>query len=221
MNIINPSSIFQNISNWQSLNPDKKSGISNNPNGMPGLFNAGQSNGVSDFQSIINSLKDASKSQEFASSVIEGRVEYNLKAAFQTDSGQKINMELNVKVDFRFEQATAAYSKGKTTQSDSGDEFSPENTAKRIGNFAMGFLGAFQTNHAGQEKSDSLDGFFNLAKDAIAKGFDQAKNILGDLYGETGEKTYDLVMKFMDDAKNRLLDMDKTAYSALANLEKK
>ncbi|HOT74718.1 MAG TPA: DUF5610 domain-containing protein [Candidatus Wallbacteria bacterium] len=221
MNVINPSSIFQNISNWQSLNPDKKSGNLNNLNDIPGLFKAGQSNGVSDFQSIINSLKDASKSQAFTSSVIEGRVEYNLKAAFQTESGQKINIELDVKVDFRFEQASAAYSRGKNQNDAPGDEFSPENTAKRIGNFAMGFLGAFQTNHAGQAKNDSLDGFFNLAKDAIVKGFDQAKNILGDLYGETSEKTYDLVMKFMDDAKNRLLDMDKTAYSSLANLEKK
>ena len=75
----------------------------------------------------------------------------------------------------------------------------------------MGFLGAFQSNHADQTKNDALSGFFDLAKDAIAKGFDQAKNILGDLYGETANSTYDLVMKALDDKKTGLLGADKKA----------
>ena len=211
MSTINPNMLLNNSSNWQVLNSNKKTDKSSNLSDLSSLFQSGQFKGVTDFQSIMDMLSDPSKAAAFTSNTIEGRVEYNLKAAFQTEGGQNINLELNVKVDFKFEQASAAYSKNQKPKAESNDEFSPENTAKRITDFAMGFLGAFQSNHADQTKNDAITGFFNLAKDAIAKGFDQAKTILGALYGETAESTYDLVMKALDDKKAGLLGADKAA----------
>jgi hypothetical protein len=203
--------LFKNISNWQSLNSIKKNENSNYLNGASNVSKADNSQGVTNFRSIIESLSDNLKAAAFTSSAIEGHVKYNLKAAFQTNNGDIIDFELNFKLDFKFEQASAAYAKNKKTDVSASDEFSPEKTAKRISDFAMAFLPAFQSNHSGQAKNESLGGFFDLAKDAIAKGFEQAKNILGGLYGETAEKTHDLVKKLMDDAKNILLGADKVS----------
>lgn len=211
MSTVNPNLLLNNSSNWQVLNSNKKTDKSSNLSDLSSLFQSDQFKGVTDFQSIMDMLSDPSKAAAFTSNTIEGRVEYNLKAAFQTKGGQNINLELNVKVDFKFEQASAAYSKNQKPKTDTNDEFSHENTAKRITDFAMGFLGAFQSSHADQTKNDALTGFFDLAKDAIAKGFDQAKTILGALYGETAENTYDLVMKALDDKKAGLLDAEKKA----------
>ena len=211
MSTINPNMLLNNSSNWQVSNSDKKNEKLNYLNGLSDIYKTDQFKGVTDFQSIMDMLSDPSKSAAYTSSTIEGRVEYNLKAAFKTEGGQNINLELNVKVDFKFEQVSAAYSKNQKPPAEVDDYFNPENTAKRITDFAMAFLGAFQSNHADQTKNDALSGFFDLAKDAIAKGFDQAKNILGDLYGETANSTYDLVMKALDDKKTGLLGTDKKA----------
>jgi hypothetical protein len=214
MSTINPNMLLNNSSNWQISNSNKKTDKSNSLGDLSSIFQSDQFKGVTDFQSIMDMLSDPSKAAAFTSSTIEGRAEYNLKAAFQTEGGQNINLELNVKVNFKFEQASAAYSKNQKPKADSNDEFSPENTAKRITDFAMAFLGAFQSKHADQSKNDALTGFFDLAKDAIAKGFDQAKTILGNLYGDTAKNTYDLVMKALDDKKTGLLGADKTASSS-------
>ncbi len=211
MNAVNPNSIYQNDSTWQLLNSGKKADNSNNYIKQAGLFQGGHSAGVSDFQSIMESLSDPLKSAAFVSNTIEGHAEFNLKTTFQAQNGDNINFELDIKLNFKIEQAAAAYSKNKKPEINSADEFSPENTAKRISNFAIAFLPAFQSNHSGQNNTDSLTGFFDLAKDAITKGFDQAKSILGGLYGETAEKTKDLVFKLMNEAKNNISGAGKVS----------
>ncbi|HBC73972.1 MAG: hypothetical protein A2008_02145 [Candidatus Wallbacteria bacterium GWC2_49_35] len=217
MSTINPNMLLNNSSNWQVSNSNKKTDKSNNLSDLSSLYQTDRFKGVTDFQSIMDMLSDPSKTAAFTSSTIEGRVEYSLKTAFQTEGGQNINLELNVKVDFKFEQATAAYSKNQKQQAEIDDYFSPEKTANRITDFAMAFLGAFQSNHADQTKNDALTGFFDLAKDAIAKGFDQAKNILGALYGEKAESTYDLVMKALDDKKTGMFGTDMSPLAMASN----
>jgi len=181
---------------------------------IAGLLNAKQTGqtqiqGVSDFQTMLESLSDPSKAGEFTSRTIQGHAEYNLKAAFQLENGQKLNLEMQITIDIKIKQTKTAYTKQNEQQS---DYFSPENTAKRIGDFAMGFMGAFQSNHTDQSASDVTTGFFDLAKKAISKGFDDAKSLLGAFYGDKADKTYDLVMNYLDNAKSNLLGTgEKTA----------
>ncbi len=214
MSSINPNLFSTNPADWQFKTPEKKAGQPTTISDLAKQLMAGGIDGLQDkpdFKKMVEMFSDPSKASAFTSTTIEGHAEYNLKAAFQLDNGQKLNIDLQVKIDFKFQQATAAYAKNKKETKPAGnDEFSPENTANRIGNFAMGFLPMFQSNHADQTKTDALSGFFNLAKDAITKGFDQAKSILGGLYGEDAAKTFDLVSKFLDDAKAKILGSDGT-----------
>jgi len=215
MSSINPNLFSANASDWQFKTPEKKAGQPTTIADLAKQLMAGGIDGLQDkpdFKKMVEMFSDPSKATEFTSTTLEGHAEYNLKAAFKLDNGQSLNIDLQVKIDFKFQQATAAYGKNKkqTGQKADNNEFSPENTANRIGNFAMGFLPMFQSNHADQAKNDSVNGFFNLAKDAITKGFDQAKSILGGLYGEDATKTFDLVSKFLDDAKAKILGSDAT-----------
>lgn len=209
MSMINPNLFFQNPSDRLIFNQANKPSIRQaGADRLSDIFKNGKLEDVAEFKSILESMTDGSKNSSYVSRVIEGHAEFNLKAAFQFDDGRQVNLELQVKVDYRFEQAQAAYAKNKKDvppPAAAEDEFSPENTAKRIGNFAMGFLPAFGANHASEPKNDMVGGFFELAKGAIAKGFDEAKGLLGALYGEDADKTYDIVMKFLDDAKAGLL----------------
>jgi hypothetical protein len=84
------------------------------------------------------------------------------------------------------------------------DYVSPENTAKRILGFTTGFFSAYQSNHKDASAEDNVNGFTTLIGDAIKKGFKDAENILGsyDELGQIGDnikKTYDLVMKGLED----------------------
>jgi len=211
MSSINPNLFSTNSSDWQFKASDKKT---DQPNTISELASKIAAGGIAniqenvDFKSMVEMFSNSSKTSAYTSTTIEGYAEYNLKAAFQLDNGQNVNLELQVKIDYKFQQATEAYAKNKQksdTKTTNSDEFSPENTAKRIGDFAMGFLSAYQSNHADQTNTDSVNGFFDLAKNAISKGFDQAKEILGGLYGQDATKTFDIVSQFLDNAKSTLL----------------
>jgi hypothetical protein len=84
------------------------------------------------------------------------------------------------------------------TAADSGEiaglpeYWNAENTSQRIVDFATSFLGAFKGS--GEE-------FLSMIKDAIEKGFAQAKDIMGDLPDAVGKlvnTTHDLTMKKLD-----------------------
>lgn len=66
-----------------------------------------------------------------------------------------------------------------------GGEFSPETVSDRIVNFAKTISGG------DTEK-------YGLLKDAIEKGFNEAREILGGSLPEISEKTYGLVMEKLD-----------------------
>lgn len=90
---------------------------------------------------------------------------------------------------------------------------SPEATAKRIVDFATGFLGVYAENHADQDEEGRLEGFMSLIRDAIDQGFADARDILkgiADISGPVSDaidKTYELTQKGLDDFRQRQLDL--------------
>jgi hypothetical protein len=96
--------------------------------------------------------------------------------------------------------ADSAIAASDTTQaaSSSGisglsDYWNAENTSQRIVDFATSFAGAFK---------GSKDEFATMIKDAVEKGFSQAKDITGDLPDKVSalvNNTHDLTMKKLDD----------------------
>ena len=81
--------------------------------------------------------------------------------------------------------------------------FSPENTSERIVDFATSFFGMYLENHAddGTTVQEQLNDFMELVKGAIDKGFDRAREILGNMpkpVEDTMNETYDLVQLKLD-----------------------
>jgi len=92
---------------------------------------------------------------------------------------------------------------------ESGLDTSPEATAKRIVDFSTGFLAAFKSDNPDLEGTDQIDEFTALIKDAVEKGFEDAREIfkgIGQISGEVQggiDKTHELVMKGLDDFADR------------------
>lgn len=90
---------------------------------------------------------------------------------------------------------------------------SPEATAKRIVDFATGFLGVYAENHGDEDEKGRLDGFMSLIRDAIDKGFADARDILTGIADISGpisdniDKTYELTQKGLDEFHKRQLDL--------------
>lgn len=90
---------------------------------------------------------------------------------------------------------------------------SPEATARRIVDFATGFLGVYAENHAKDGQTEQLDGFMSLIRDAIDKGFADARDILNGIADISGpvsdniDKTYDLTQKGLDDFYKKRTDL--------------
>lgn len=90
----------------------------------------------------------------------------------------------------------------------------PEGTAKFIVDMATGFYNAYSENHKDEADKEKLDGFMNLIRGGVEKGFEEARGILEALnvlnFGQVGEnvdKTYDLVQKGLDDFYNSQMSL--------------
>ena len=64
---------------------------------------------------------------------------------------------------------------------------SPEATADRIANFALGFFGNFQKNNPELEGDEARQGFVDLVGPAIQQGIQEARDILEGLQALTPE----------------------------------
>ena len=78
--------------------------------------------------------------------------------------------------------------------------YSPENTAKRIADFATSFFSAYAESRPKASKDQNAEDFTTLITKAVQDGFDRAELVLGDFskLGEIGDnikKTYDLVLQ--------------------------
>ena len=119
---------------------------------------------------------------EFANRVLQDSTEDKLNAAFATAG-------MDTTVDSLLQ---------------SGMDFSPGATAKRIVDFSLSFFGAFQQNNADLDGAAEISGFAELIKGAIEEGFASAKDLLAGL-GEISpavqaeiDETFDLTMQGID-----------------------
>ena len=128
-------------------------------------------------------------------------------------------VEVNIQIDGEFanrvlqdsmeDKLNAAFAMaGMDTTVDSllqsGMDFSPGATAKRIVDFSLSFFGAFQQNNADLDGAAQISGFAELIKVAIEEGFASAKDLLAGL-GEISpavqaeiDETFDLTMQGID-----------------------
>lgn len=82
--------------------------------------------------------------------------------------------------------------------------FSPENTSERIVGFATGYFSNFAQNNPDLSEEEQVDEFSNLISGAIEQGFEEAREVLGDLSGfetisKNIEKTYNLVVEKIEE----------------------
>ena len=95
----------------------------------------------------------------------------------------------------------------------SGQDTSPEATARRIVDFAGGFLDRFVQNHALESGKSQIQGFMSLVRGAIVEGFQQARDFLEGItkLSETIDsnisKTFELTNQYLDDFHNTQLDL--------------
>ena len=119
---------------------------------------------------------------EFANRVLQDSTEDELNAAFATAG-------IDTTVDSLLQNSM---------------EFTPGATAKRIADFSLSFLGAFQQNHADLNSAAQTFGFAELIKGAIEEGFASAQDLLAGL-GEISsavqagiDETFYLTMQGID-----------------------
>ncbi|MCZ6634410.1 MAG: DUF5610 domain-containing protein [bacterium] len=85
----------------------------------------------------------------------------------------------------------------------SGVDMSSEATAKRIVNFATGFLDAYRKNHAGEANVVQVKGFMSLTRMAIEEGFQSARDFLegmtrlSETIDENINQTFALTQQFL------------------------
>ena len=144
---------------------------------------------------------DAGRSVE-AKSILVDAVNVNIRVD-EGFANQVLNDSLNDKLNAMFKEA------GMDTTVDSllksGLDFSPEATANRIVKLATGFFGQYQANNEGTGEGEQIEGFVEMIKGAVEKGFAGAQEMLeglGDIDPDVQEgidKTSDLVVKGIDD----------------------
>lgn len=102
------------------------------------------------------------------------------------------------------------------------EDTSPKATAERIVAFATRFYEAYQKNHPELQGEDALNGFLDLMKGAIDKGFGDARKMLDGMQQLQGkvatdiDDTYGLVQSGLEDFRKRQLDAMKSAAEAAA-----
>ncbi len=164
----------------------------------------------------LRSLAEPLQTFAYSQRSVELHVQFQLKGAFALEDGTKVGFELAVEIDARMEKAQAAYAKNADPKAVE-DYFSPGRTAARIVEFAKSFLGAYRTNHEGEEEPNVLKGFFELARAAVEKGFGAAKEALGSLYGDPAEMTRARVAELFDAAERELLGKAEPAPAPTAD----
>lgn len=145
----------------------------------------------------------AGQDGRFVSATIQQSVSFHLEAAFRGEDGREF--QLTVDLEMKMQARIAAEAYGRQVPPPEEEYWSPEKTSDRIVDFAMGFLGAFQENHSEESQEGQIGGFFDLARAAIEKGFGEAKDLLGALYGQPAEDTWALVQEKLDDRQQSMI----------------
>ena len=144
---------------------------------------------------------DAGRSVQAKSLLIDA-VDVNIRV----DGGfanRVLNDSLNDKLNAMFQEAGVDTTVDSLLES--GLDFSPEATANRIVELAVGFFEQYQANNEGTEKGEQIEGFVDMIKGAVEEGFAGAQEMLeglGDIDPDVQEgidRTFDLVVKEIDD----------------------
>lgn len=83
-------------------------------------------------------------------------------------------------------------------------DYSPEATAERIASFATGFFDVHKSRNEDLSEEDALSSYMDIIKEAIDKGFGEARDILDSINVLKGDikdnvdKTYDLVQEKLE-----------------------
>lgn len=135
--------------------------------------------------------------------------ESSLKITYQA-AIEKINEQL--KAEFGLEpEADDPISKSALKAQGGMENWTPENTAKRIVEGSTAFLAGFKAANPELEGEALMDRFLEVIGGGISQGFEEAKGILGDadvLKGDIAdnvESTYALVQEGLQNFKNQYL----------------
>ncbi len=132
-----------------------------------------------------------------------------LKLTFQA-AIDKVNEILSA--EFKLDEgAVAPISEDALKQQGGMEYWTPENTAKRIVDGSTAFFASFQAANPDLEGEALVDRFIEVMGGGVTQGFEEAKNILGDLKVLEGEisnnidKTYALVQEGFQNFRNQYL----------------
>lgn len=139
-------------------------------------------------------------------------VQISLSSSLTIDDANKIlKDQLSEKINAAFKEAGVDIDIEEVQKQN--QDTSPEATARRIVDFATGFFGVYAKNHGNEEDTGRLDGFMSLIRDAVDKGFADARDILkgiADISGPVSDgidRTYDLTQKGLDEFRRKQLDL--------------
>ena len=112
-------------------------------------------------------------------------------------------MSRSVSIEAQIDVRVSAYRQvGNESLAMDADYFSADNTAKRIVDFASGFLQTHMNLHPEQSSEEATASFAELVRSAVTDGFNEAMALLGALPESILEQifeTYDLVMQMLDE----------------------
>ena len=129
------------------------------------------------------------------------KVEISLTANMTVET---VNGILNDSVVEQINKAIQEAGIDLRVEAETGTDQSPEATARRIVDFATGFLETYQANHAAEASKAQVGGFMTLIRDAIQEGFTHARDFLesitklSDTINANIDKTFELTSGFLD-----------------------
>lgn len=140
--------------------------------------------------------------------------ENTLKLTYQA-AIEQLNETLSAELNLA-EGVASPISAETLKQQGSMEYWTPENTAKRIVDGSTAFFSAFQAANPELEGKALVDRFIEVVGGGVTKGFEEAKDLLGDLDVLEGnianniEKTYTLVQEGFQNFRNQYLGISDT-----------
>jgi len=169
------------------------------------------------------SAMSAENKQQLNRTILESQLSLSMKS--DNKSMTLLYRSLTESISSTMAEDTApAKETGATGEPKYQDEdTSPKATAERIVAFATRFYEAYQKNHPELQGEDALNGFLDLMKGAIDKGFGDARKMLDGMQQLQGkvatdiDDTYGLVQSGLEDFRKRQQEAMKSAAEAAAN----
>ena len=150
------------------------------------------------------------KQNTHATQQTKDRVEISISANFTVETANGIMFDSVVEQINKALQEAGIDLKVEDGQSGKVDT-SPEATARRIVNFATGFLDKYRQNHLGKDHSTQIQGFMSLTRNAIEEGFLQARDFLkgitklSDAIEKDIDQTFERTNQYLDAFQNAQL----------------